>query len=47
MYDYELYNEMGMSEQQYYRMKAGTFYKLAFILKIDSHDKKISSPSEG
>jgi ArpU family phage transcriptional regulator len=35
MYDYELYNEMGMSESKYYRLKARTFYKLAFILRIE------------
>lgn len=35
MYDYELYNEMGMSESKYYRLKARAFYKLAFILRIE------------
>jgi ArpU family phage transcriptional regulator len=35
IYDYELYNDMGMSERQYYRMKARAFYKLAFILRIE------------
>jgi ArpU family phage transcriptional regulator len=35
VFDYEIYNEMGMSERRYYRLKARTFYKLAFILKIE------------
>jgi hypothetical protein len=33
MYDYELYNEMEMSESKYYRLKARAFYKLAFTLR--------------
>jgi ArpU family phage transcriptional regulator len=33
VFDYEIYNEIGMSERRYYRLKARTFYKLAFILK--------------
>ncbi|WP_368492854.1 ArpU family phage packaging/lysis transcriptional regulator [Geobacillus thermodenitrificans] len=40
MYDYELYNDMGMSERQYYRMKARAFYKLAFILRIEVYKKE-------
>jgi ArpU family phage transcriptional regulator len=40
IYDYELYNEMGMSERQYYRMKARAFYKLAFILRIEVYKKE-------
>ena len=35
MFDYELYNEMGMSERKFYRFKARAFYKLAFALKIE------------
>ncbi|WP_240794247.1 ArpU family phage packaging/lysis transcriptional regulator [Bacillus sp. BHET2] len=35
VFDYEIYNEMGMSERRYYRVKARTFYKLAFILRIE------------
>ncbi|UKS64700.1 ArpU family phage packaging/lysis transcriptional regulator [Rossellomorea marisflavi] len=37
MYDYELYNELGMSERRYYRIKARIFYKLAFALKIEQY----------
>ncbi|MEC0282309.1 ArpU family phage packaging/lysis transcriptional regulator [Terribacillus saccharophilus] len=33
LYDYEVYNELGMSERKYYRIKARAFYKLAFALK--------------
>jgi ArpU family phage transcriptional regulator len=42
MYDYELYNEMGMSESKYYRLKARAFYKLAFALKIEVYKEKES-----
>ncbi|AST91131.1 MULTISPECIES: ArpU family phage packaging/lysis transcriptional regulator [Sutcliffiella] len=35
VYDYEIYNELGMSERRYYRLKGRIFYKLAFILKIE------------
>ncbi|MGM0863391.1 MAG: ArpU family phage packaging/lysis transcriptional regulator [Bacillota bacterium] len=34
-FDYEIYNEIGMSERRYYRLKARIFYKLAFILRIE------------
>lgn len=42
MYDYELYNQMGMSERKYYRDKARTFYKLAFALKIEVYEQVVS-----
>ncbi|MCA1058100.1 ArpU family transcriptional regulator [Rossellomorea aquimaris] len=35
VFDYEIYNDMGMSERRYYRLKARLFYKLALILKIE------------
>lgn len=35
MYDYEIYNEIGLSERRYYRQKARIFYKLAFLLRIE------------
>jgi ArpU family phage transcriptional regulator len=35
IFDYEIYNEIGMSERKYYRLKARIFYKLAFILRIE------------
>lgn len=39
IFDYEIYNEIGMSERRYYRLKARIFYKLAFILKIEEYKK--------
>lgn len=38
-YDYELYNEMGMSESKFYRIKVRAFYKLAFALKIEIYEQ--------
>ncbi len=35
VFDYEIYNELGMSERKYYRLKARIFYKVAFILKLE------------
>ncbi|MGM0853089.1 MAG: ArpU family phage packaging/lysis transcriptional regulator [Bacillota bacterium] len=35
VYDYEIYNQIGISERKYYRLKARIFYKLAFIFKIE------------
>ncbi|WP_342365022.1 ArpU family phage packaging/lysis transcriptional regulator [Jeotgalibacillus proteolyticus] len=35
MYDYEVYNDLGMSESKYYRLKSRAFYKLAFAMKIE------------
>jgi ArpU family phage transcriptional regulator len=40
IYDYELYNEMGMSESKYYRLKARAFYKLVFILRIEVYKEE-------
>ncbi|WLR41679.1 ArpU family phage packaging/lysis transcriptional regulator [Bacillus carboniphilus] len=38
VYDYEVYNELGLSERKYYRMKAKMFYKLALILNVEVYD---------
>ncbi|OAT71290.1 ArpU family phage packaging/lysis transcriptional regulator [Parageobacillus thermoglucosidasius] len=35
IYDYEIYNGLGMSERKYYRIKSRAFYKLAFALRIE------------
>ncbi|ALF09882.1 ArpU family phage packaging/lysis transcriptional regulator [Parageobacillus thermoglucosidasius] len=35
VYDYEVYNDLGMSERKYYRIKSRAFYKLAFALRIE------------
>jgi ArpU family phage transcriptional regulator len=40
IYDYELYNMIGMSERKYYRLKARAFYSLAFALKIEVYEEK-------
>jgi ArpU family phage transcriptional regulator len=42
VFDYEIYNDIGMSERRYYRLKARIFYKLAFILKIEVYKKEHS-----
>jgi ArpU family phage transcriptional regulator len=40
MYDYELYNEIGMSESKYYRLRARAFYKLPFALRIEVYKEE-------
>lgn len=35
VYDYEVYNELSMSERTYHRYKSKAFYKLAFALGIE------------
>jgi ArpU family phage transcriptional regulator len=40
VFDYEIYNEIGMSERRYYRLKARIFYKLAFILRIEVYKEQ-------
>jgi ArpU family phage transcriptional regulator len=42
VYDYEIYNDLGMSERKYYRIKSRAFYKLAFALKIEVYKKEES-----
>jgi ArpU family phage transcriptional regulator len=37
VFDYEIYNDLGMSERKYYRIKSRAFYKLAFALKIEKY----------
>ncbi len=34
VYDYDVYNEMGVSETTYYRIREKAFYKLAFSLQL-------------
>ncbi|MHB0802742.1 ArpU family transcriptional regulator [Bacillus thuringiensis] len=36
--DYMIYNEMGMSERTYRRVKARAFYKLAFALRLEVYE---------
>jgi len=40
--DYLVYTELGMSERQYYRVKARAFYKLAFMLRLEVYEEKLS-----
>jgi ArpU family phage transcriptional regulator len=42
VFDYEVYNNLGMSERKYYRIKSRAFYKLAFALKIEVYKKEES-----
>lgn len=41
VYDYEIYNDMGVSERKYYRIKSRAFYKLDFILRIEKYKEKV------
>jgi ArpU family phage transcriptional regulator len=41
-YDYEVYNEMGISESKFYRIREKAFYKLAFALRIEVY-KEVKS----
>lgn len=34
VYDYDVYNDMGISESTYYRIREKAFYKLAFSLQL-------------
>lgn len=45
IFDYELYNDLGMSERKYYRLKVRAFYKLAFALKIEEYEDKAVTSS--
>lgn len=38
--DYLVYTELGMSERQYYRIKARAFYKLAFMLRLEVYEQE-------
>ncbi|MGM7682643.1 ArpU family phage packaging/lysis transcriptional regulator [Cytobacillus sp. Hm23] len=40
MCDYEVYNEVGMSERSYYRLKKRVFYKLALALRIEVYEEE-------
>lgn len=42
-YDYEVYNQLGMSESYYHsKYKPRIFYKLALALKIEVYKKKVN-----
>lgn len=40
VFDYAVYNELGMSHRNYYRLKSRAFYKLAFALEIEVYRKR-------
>ncbi|MCP1124526.1 ArpU family transcriptional regulator [Bacillus sp. 3103sda1] len=40
VFDYMVYNEIGMSERTYRRNKANAFYKLAFALRLEVYEQK-------
>jgi ArpU family phage transcriptional regulator len=46
VFDYEVYNDLSMSERKYYRVKARAFYKLAFLLKIEVYQTNESGLAE-
>ncbi|GIN86957.1 ArpU family transcriptional regulator [Heyndrickxia sporothermodurans] len=42
VFDYEVYNDMNMSERTYHRIKSRAFYKLAFALRIEVYKHNLS-----
>ncbi|MDX8359812.1 ArpU family phage packaging/lysis transcriptional regulator [Cytobacillus sp. IB215316] len=38
--DYEIYNDIGMSERSYYRIKKRAFYKLALALRVEVYEQE-------
>ncbi|MEH6891900.1 ArpU family phage packaging/lysis transcriptional regulator [Bacillus sp. JJ864] len=45
--DYMIYNEMGMSERTYRRVKARAFYKLAFALRLEVYEQEEQAGGDG
>ncbi|QWG33347.1 ArpU family phage packaging/lysis transcriptional regulator [Bacillus mycoides] len=41
VFDYMIYNEIGMSERTYRRNKANAFYKLAFALRLEVYEQGV------
>ncbi|UNP78279.1 ArpU family transcriptional regulator [Bacillus nitratireducens] len=41
VFDYMVYNEIGMSERTYRRNKANAFYKLAFALRLEVYEQEV------
>ncbi|MCP1124579.1 ArpU family transcriptional regulator [Bacillus sp. 3103sda1] len=44
--DYIVYNEIGMSERTYRRVKARAFYKLAFALRLEVYEQEQTGGDE-
>ncbi|ENQ3080968.1 ArpU family phage packaging/lysis transcriptional regulator [Bacillus multifaciens] len=40
IFDYMVYNEIGMSERTYRRNKSNAFYKLAFALRLEVYEQE-------
>lgn len=40
MFDYQIYNDLNMSERNYYYIKSRVIYKLAFALKIEVYKER-------
>lgn len=43
LYDYQVYNELHMSERTYHRHKSKAFYRLAFALKLEVYEEQAVS----
>lgn len=43
IYDYQVYNELHMSERTYHRYKSKAFYRLAFALKLEVYEEQAVS----
>ncbi|WP_226619855.1 ArpU family phage packaging/lysis transcriptional regulator [Cytobacillus firmus] len=43
LYDYQVYNDLHMSERTYHRHKSKAFYKLAFALKLEVYEDQAVS----
>ncbi|WP_088033500.1 ArpU family phage packaging/lysis transcriptional regulator [Evansella clarkii] len=39
-YNYEIYNDLGISETKYYKLKGRAFLRLAIMLKVEVYDER-------
>ncbi|EOP36203.1 ArpU family phage packaging/lysis transcriptional regulator [Bacillus cereus] len=46
VFDYMVYNEIGMSERTYRRNKSNAFYKLAFALRLEVYEAEETGGNE-
>ncbi|WP_342761778.1 ArpU family phage packaging/lysis transcriptional regulator [Bacillus sp. BR3(2024)] len=46
VFDYMVYNEIGMSERTYRRNKSNAFYKLAFALRLEVYETEETGGNE-
>ncbi|MED1042634.1 hypothetical protein S2E19_06031 [Bacillus mycoides] len=47
VFDYIVYNEIGMSERTYRRNKSNAFYKLAFALRLEVYETEEQNGGDG